>query len=955
MPSRDEAFRTYVEVGDERRRTPEPLSGTVTFLFTDIEGSTRLWEEHPQAMSEALARHDTILAEAVESSGGHVVKTTGDGLFAVFGRAEPALATALAAQRSLIGAAWDPSCELRVRMGLHTGDAEFRDGDYHGSAVNRAARLTSAGHGGQVLVSGATAQLLVGGRLPDHAELLSLGEHRLRDLGQPEVLHQLCHPDLPRRFPPLRTLTAFPGNLPLQVSSFIGRERELARIAAALDEARVVTLTGVGGVGKTRLALQAAARMLPRYREGAWLVELAPVRDPDGVPSALAVVFGVSVRFGMTLQESLAEFLRTKQLLLVLDNCEHLLEPVAELVEFLLHGCAGLVVLATSREGLAIDGERILPVPSLPSPSPDAGPEAAGQADAVRLFVERAKAVDPDFSLTTANTAPIIEICRHLDGVPLAIELAAAQVVAMSPTELVEGLVRRFDTLAGGRRRAVQRHQTLRAAIDWSYDLLSGDERQLLVRLAVFSGGCSRAAAEAVCGDAPLAPRKVFGLLAALVAKSLVIAQRDGPETRYRLLETIREYGEERLAATGETESLRTSHAEYYCQLAGGLHGDLFGPRQAIAGGRLVAEQENLLAAVNHAIDTNNVDLALRLVRNTSHHGMQSGWRLILPVEAVLGLAGAADHPLYPHGLASAAREAAFRGDLTRAEAACEEALVSAGRLGSDPDVDLLVSAARGIQAIAIGAWDEAAAETEHTLELARSGRKDAHVADLLAGAAFAYAMAGNPDAAVRLASESLDLARRSGAPAFIAHSLTALAGAFADREPQRARTLLAESLELRATIELERAYDSTHTALIAARIADWPLVLKLAPDVIRYHHWAGERPYLSGIFNVVARALASGDPESAAVLQGAARRLVPAAARAPRGIGAADVSAISPVAGAAGGASLVTELRRQTTAALRNALGEARLHQLRTEGEAMDEDHAVAYALDAIGRAGRG
>ena len=673
------------------------------------------------------------------------------------------------------------------------------------------------------------------------------------------------------------------------------------------------------------------------------------------MPSALATVFGVSVRFGMTLEESLAEFLRTKQLLVVLDNCEHLLEPVAELVEFLMHNCAGLVVLATSREGLAVEGERMLPVPSLPSPLPDAGPEAAGQADAVRLFVERARAVDPDFSLTAENTAAVIQICRRLDGVPLAIELAAARVAAMSPAELAEGLQRRFDTLAGGRRRAVRRHQTLRAAIDWSYDLLSDDERQLLLRLAVFSGGCTRAAAEAVCGATPLAPRKVFGLLAALVAKSLVAAQRDGPETRYRLLETIREYGEDRLADTGETELLHATHAEYFCQLARGLSKDLFGPRQAIAGGRLVAEQENLLAAVNHAIDTNNVDLALRLIRSTSHRGSTSGWRLILPVDAVLRLAGATDHPLYPFGLAAAGHEAAFRGDLTRAEAACEEALASAGRLGSGShDVDVLVSAARGIQAIAIGAWDEAAAETEHTVELARSGQNDDHIVDLLAGAAFAHTMAGNPDAAARLASESLNLARRAGGPAFIAHSLTALAGAIADREPQRARALLTESLELQATIESQRAYDTTHTALIAARIADWSLVLKLAPDAIRLHNWAGERPYLSGILNVVARALAPGHPESAAVLQGAARRLVPAV-RAPGSTELAGANAISPAGAAPSSASLVTELRRQTTAALRNALGETRLHQLRAEGEAMDDDHAVAYALDAIDRAGTG
>jgi predicted ATPase/class 3 adenylate cyclase len=954
MPSSDEAFRTYLEVGPEGQRTSEPLSGTVTFLFTDIEGSTLLWEEHPQAMSQALARHDAILVDAVESSGGHVVKTTGDGLFAVFGHAESAITAALAAQRSLVGAAWDPTCELRVRMGLHTGDAEFRDGDYHGSAVNRAARLTSAGHGGQVLVSGATASLAVG-RLADGAELVGLGEHRLRDLGQPEVLYQLCHPDLPRRFPPLRTLDAFPGNLPLQVSSFIGRERELARIVAALDEARAVTLTGVGGVGKTRLALQVAARVLPRFREGAWLVELAPVRDLDGVPSALAAVFGVSARFGMTLQESLAEFLGTKRLLVLLDNCEHLLEPVAELVEFLVHSCAGLVVLATSREGLAVEGERIVPVPSLPSPAPDAGPGVAGQADAVRLFVERARAVDPDFTMTTENTAAVIQICRRLDGVPLAIELAAARVVAMSPAELVEGLQRRFDTLAGGRRRAVQRHQTLRAAINWSYDLLAEDERRLLVRLAIFSGGCTRAAAEAVCGDPPLAPRKVFGLLAALVGKSLVVAQRDGPETRYRLLETIREYGEERLAETGETELLRATHAEYYYQLADDLYRDLFGPRQATAARRVLAEQENLTAAVNHAIDTSNVDLALRLVSRTTNRGVRTGFRFILPVDAVLRLPGAADHPLYPLGLASAALDAAFRGDLTRSEAACQEALASKGRLGWDPDVDVLVSWARCLEAIAIGAWDEAAAHAEHTVELADSGQTEYLVVDILAAAAFAHTMAGNPEAAARRASQSLDLARRTGGPLSIAQSLTALAGAIADRERQRARALLAESLGMQATIESQRWYDTTFATLIASRLSDWPRVLTLAPGAIRGLHWAGDRPYLSAIFNVVARALASDQPESAAVLQGAARRLIPSVARAPRGTRVAGANATQPAGGAPSSASFLAELRSQTTAALRNGLGETRLHQLRAEGEAMDDDHAVAYALEVISRAGEG
>jgi predicted ATPase/class 3 adenylate cyclase len=942
--------------GDGGGGMVDPPSGTVTFLFTDIEGSTRLWEDHPDAMPEALARHDAILREAVESAGGHVVKTTGDGFFAVFGRAEAALTAALAAQRALAAADWGKTGPLRVRVGLHTGDAEYREGDYHGPAVNRAARLMTAGHGGQVLVSGATAAL-VGRRLPEGAELVALGEHRLRDLGRPEQLYQLAHPDLPRRFPPLRTLDAFPGNLPLQVSSFIGREREIARVVAALDETRAVTLTGVGGVGKTRLALQVAARVLPRFREGAWLVELAPIRDPGGVPGALAAVFGVTARSGMTLEQSLAEFLRSKQLLVVLDNCEHLLEPVAELVEFLERDCAGLVILATSREGLAVDGERVVPVPSLPSPAPDAGPAVAGQTDAVRLFVERARAVDPDFSLTVENTAAVVQVCRCLDGVPLAIELAAARVAAMSPAELLEGLERRFDLLAGGRRRAVQRHQTLRAAIDWSYELLSEHERRLLARLAVFAGGCTRRAAEAVCGTEPLAAGQVFTLLAALVSKSLVVAQRNGHETRYRLLETIREYSEERLAENGETEVLRARHAEYFCHLALDLFGELFGPHQIEATRRLAAEHENLLAATNHAIDTNNVDLALRLVYNAnSIQDQRLGYRLVLPVDAVLRLPGAADHPLYPVGLGGGAANAANRGDLIRSAAACEEAVAELRRPDRAPDhhVDYLVSGARGGQAIVMGAWDQGAAHLEEALEFARSTFPDLFVANHLASTAIAHTMAGNADAAVPLASEGLDLARRGGAPMSIAINLFALAGALADRDPTRARALLAESLEMRETLNLESDFDATQGILVAARMADWPLVLTLGPNAVQHLRWTGDRPFLAGILNIGARALAPVDPESAAVFQGAARRLVPDAVRAPHAQQSVSSSVISPETTARGAASFVTGLRRQTTAILKDTLGEERLRQLRAEGEAMDDDHVVAYALDAVARAGR-
>lgn len=930
-----------------------PPSGTVTFMFTDIEGSTRLWEQFPDAMPEALARHDAILRRAVESAAGHVVKTTGDGVFAVFGRAEAALTAALAAQRALAAAEWGKTGALRVRVGVHTGDAEFCEGDYHGPAVNRTARLMSAGHGGQVLVSGATAAL-VGGRLPEGAELLALGEHRLRDLGDPEALHQLAHPDLPSRFPPPRTLDAFPGNLPLQVSSFIGRDREIARVVAALEQTRVVTLTGVGGVGKTRLALQVAAKVLPRFREGAWLVELAPVRDPGGVLGALAAVFGISSRAGMTLEESLAAFLRSKQLLVVLDNCEHLLEPAAEAVEFLERDCAGLVVLATSREGLAVEGERVVPVPSLPSPAPDAALAVAGQAEAVRLFVERARAVDPDFALSAVNTAAVVQVCRRLDGVPLAIELAAARVAAMNPAELLEGLQRRFDMLAGGRRRAVQRHQTLRAAIDWSYELLSEDERRLLARLAVFAGGCTRRAAEAVCGTKPLVSGQVFALLVALVDKSLVVAQRGGPETRYRLLETIREYGDERLAETGETETLRGEHAEYFCQLELDLFDELYGPRQIEASRRLAVEHENLLAATNHAVDSGNVDLASRLVCNARPlQDTPGGYRLVLPVDAVLRLPGAADHPLYPMGLAAAAVNAANRGDLVRFADASKEALAAARRLDGEPErgIDSLVSTARGAAAIAMGAWAQGAVHLDQALELARSTFPPLFLPNQLAFTAMAHTMAGDSDAAVALAGEGLALARRAGAPLSIVVNLVALAGALADRDPPRARDLLAESLQLRATLELEAAVDAIQVTMVAARMADWPLVLTLGPDAIQHLHWVGDRPYLAGILNIVARALAPADPESAAVFQGAARRLVPAV-HAPRPPHALSSSVPSREGAAPDAASFLTELRRQTTAILQGALGEERLHRLRATGEAMDDDHIVAYARVAIGRA---
>jgi predicted ATPase len=794
---------------------------------------------------------------------------------------------------------------------------------------------------------------LAGGHLPAGVSLADLGVHRLRDLSEPLRVFQLLDDGLPSHFPPLLSMDAFPGNLPLQVSSFIGREVELARVAKALGESRVVTLTGVGGVGKTRLALRAAAEELPRYREGAWLVELQAVRDPEAVARAVAAVFRLADRAGMSTLEVLVDFMQSKQLLLVLDNCEHLLDPVAELVDALERACPGAVVLATSREGLALEGERVVPVPALSAPATGADVNAVADCEAVRLFVERAAWVDPDFALTERNAAAVGQVCRRLDGLPLGVELAAARIGAMTPVELARGLDHRFDTLAGGRRRAVQRHQTLRAAIDWSYQLCSEAERRLLARLAVFAGGCSREAAEAVCDGDPLAPGEMFEVLAGLVAKSLVVAQREGPATRYRLLETIREYGEDRLAEYGETGQLRRVHAEYYCQIASVLVERLSGPEELDAHRLLVAERDNLLAALNYAIDIRNVDLALRLVRHSPPPGIQLGFAIYLPIATILDLPGARSHDLYPYALATSAIGAAAGGQLGDVERKCQEALRAARRLTSEQErcqVELAVTIARTARLLALGHWREAAGGDEHVAGIAGELGMEAVAASYLSTAAFAYAVAGYPQGAVDIANEALDRARAAGSPTVIALCLVTSAGAVAGSDPPVARRLLEEALALRETLDIETIAGVTQAALIAAGMGDWLLTLQLADRAIRHLQWGLQRPYLAGVLNVVARALAPTDTEAAARLQGAARHLVPQpvteAATATPGRTDPAEPAVAP-----SGSSFITDLRRQTSELLHDALDEARLRQLRSEGEAMDSDQAAAYALEAIRR----
>jgi predicted ATPase len=823
-------------------------------------------------------------------------------------------------------------------MGLHSGAAKFRGGDYPGPVVNKAARVISVAHGGQVLVSLATAELVRDG-LGDDAGLVDLGEQRLRGLIRAERLFQVSAPRLREAFPALRSLDGLRGNLPLQVSSFVGRERDIARVADTLGEARVVTLTGVGGVGKTRLALQVAAAVLGVFRDGAWVVELAPVRDPAGVVDAFAAVFGVTARAGQTTKDAVLEFLGTKHLLLVVDNCEHLLDAVADVVEGIARSCVGVVVLATTREALVLSGEHILVVPALAAPDVQADIRAIRAADAVQLFVQRAHAVDAEFALTPDNASAVADVCRRLDGVPLAIELAAARVDIMSPAELASALDHRFDVLVDGHRSAADRQHGLRATIDWSYDMLAESQQRLLARLAVFVGGCTREAVESVCVGQPIESGAMFALLADLIRRSLVVTDRGGLDTRYRLLETIREYSAERLAEHAETDTLRDRHARYYGAYALRCSEGTWGPAQIEWGTRMTADSDNILAAFTHAIDTHDFDLVTMLMETTIGSEAQIGDSVRFPVEPVLAMAGVAQHAGYPLVLICAAWQANARGEARRALELGDAAL-NAERALTVPaayTIDLTAERASLMAGIALasGAWDDAAAAYRKAAELHRSAHR-ARASTSLGYAAMALAFAGRFADAVPVATNGLELARASGTPFAITTNLAALAQALSHQDPARARTLLDEAI--RTGLDHDNGSSFGTMAVTAATIRDWPLTAFLAARSIPYYAWINHRPYLGALLNGAARALADSDPEAAATIQGAAYALVgtPATAASPETITAA--------AGAPNRRGTIVEIG--TTRRIAHSLGNERLLALRSLGAKMDIGEAVGYTL---------
>jgi predicted ATPase/class 3 adenylate cyclase len=575
-------------------------TGTVTLLFTDIEGSTRLLRQMGEDYAGLLAEHRRLLRAAFTANGGREVDTQGDAFFIAFDRAFDAVAAAAAVQRSLAGHAWPDGGAVRVRIGLHTGEPALVDDLYVGLDVHRAARLCAAGHGGQVLLSDAT-RALAEQRLPPGTSLRDLGEHRLKDLQRPERIFQLVVADLPSEFPPLRTAELLPNNLPTQLTSFVGRERQIADVQRLMASTRLLTLVGSGGAGKTRLALQVAASLLEHFSDGVWLVELAPLADTTLVPQAVTSALGIrndSVRSPLA---ALAEYLHSRELLLLLDNCEHLMVACAEMAEGLLRIGPKVRILATSREALDIPGETIWRVPSLTCPDPRHLPpaEQLSAYEAVHLFIDRAAAALSGFTVTNANAPALVQICQQLDGIPLAIELAAARVKVLTPEQIAARLDDRFRLLTGGSRTALPRQQTLRALVDWSYDLLLEPERMLWRRLSVFAGGWTLQAVEGICASGGIDEYEVLDLLAQLIDKSLVLAKAQHGAARYALLETLRKYGLEKLRTAGEDDVLRRRHRDWFAELVRDQAARLSGPGQADAFACLEAEHENLRATLD--------------------------------------------------------------------------------------------------------------------------------------------------------------------------------------------------------------------------------------------------------------------------------------------------------------------------------------------------------------------
>ena len=777
-------------------------TGVVTFMLTDIEGSASLWEKDSDAMSIALERHDQLVADVVDTHRGLLLKTRGEGdsAFAVFASPSDGLSCACALQRELVGEPWPDGAPIRVRIALHTGEAQLRGQDYYGTAVNRAARLRALALGGQILVSEATAAL---GRaaLPAGASLRSAGTHRLRGLDEVEPIFQLTHPSLPDLQPPEPEELTRAGNLPATLTAFVGRTREVAEVSAAVRRSRLVTLTGPGGVGKTRLALETAAGLGDEVGE-VWLVDLASVEDGAHAATAVAVTLGARQHDGIGVPDALAAEIGGRPMLVILDNCEHVVDACAELARALLRRCPGLRILATSRERLGVDGEVVWPVAPLETPA--AGTDADLQEllafDAVRLFLDRARAASPGFAGDDADVPLIARICARLDGLPLALELAAARTRTLSLAQLDARLEDQLHLLTGGNRTSDSRHQTIRSTIEWSHGLLGEDERAVLRRLSVFAGGASLAAVEAVCAGPPVAPQDVADVVGQLLDKSLVTLDRSSDEPRYRLLESIRAYAAERLAESGEALATGSRHLAWCHDLALDSAADLAGHRQIEILDRLEVEHDNLRTAMYWAVGeggegVRGLELAVALMPFWEVRGYVAEGRRWIDGARVA--AHGADPELVVRSLLASGELAQAERDFGAARPAYDGALGLARQLG---DRGLEADALYHAGSLAFFAGDAAAARPllEQSLSLARAAGEErcTMLATLRLGAV--NRMRGEYATAIGLFAEGLDLARRAGDLRNVGVALIYLGSiAQATGDNDAARSYLEEALAL--------------------------------------------------------------------------------------------------------------------------------------------------------------
>jgi len=724
-------------------------TGTVTLLLADVEGSTRLWQTQPGDMTAAIARLDRTVSEVIAAHHGvrPVEQGEGDSFVVAFARASDAAACALELQQA-------PLAPVRLRIGVHTGEVQLRDeGNYIGPTINRTARLRDLGHGGQIVLSGTTGDLVLD-RLPPDSWLTDLGSHQLRDLPRLERVVQLCHPDLRNDFPPLRTPEAVVAqHLPTQFTSFVGREAELNDVRRVLADNRLVTLTGAGGVGKTRLAVQLAGEIAGGFDGGVWLVDLAPISDPDLVPSTVTRTLGLPDQQGSSTMDMLVRFVGDRRILLVLDNCEHLLDACAELVVGLQGACPAVMIVATSREPIAVAGEVSWRVPSLSLAD-----------EAIELFADRARRVRPDFRLTEDNAAIAAEICRRLDGVPLAIELAAARVRVLSLTEIRDGLHDRFRLLTGGARTAVRRQQTLRASVDWSHALLTDPERILFGRLSVFVGGFDLEAAEAVAGGGDVKRFQVLDILTLLVDKSLVVAESTSGATRYRLLETVRQYALEKLGESGQADAARARHRDFYTALAAMLDTPApVGHDRWLE--RTDTEIDNLRAAFTWSRENSDNEVASQLASSLHPLWLARG-RIregLAWFDAVLADQDADTSEVAPAVRARALADKATLNAHMGATDSMEQALeaLAIARDVDDPALLLRTLAACGCVAV----YDSEVAQPyfAEAIDLARSLGDGWRLSQILGWQAFGLTMDGDPIAIRAAAGEGRDLAGAIG------------------------------------------------------------------------------------------------------------------------------------------------------------------------------------------------